>query len=488
MSIFATHETPYSSLSFPQFVKFANTTSHPHLAYSSVATIDAALVCLSYFLAQCITPDVLGLWHVGADLVIMLVAYAALAMCLPTLATEPDATAAQVVRRSAATVVCHFLLCAGLYALCQRWMGDMRCILARWFTLLVLLTAGRLLCRALWARMWRSGWQLRPALLVGESDKMQALADRLKRPGSGYRLCGIFAPDSATAQPTDAPQFDMAAEAAAYIAAHPGLHTLFCQPSTLTTAQNETLLCACTAHGVRYLALPAYVPNVQRQMMMEDVHGIPMFALRSEMLCCWQLQLFKRLTDLVATFLYMATLFPFVYMIVALRIKREEAGPVLVRRKFYGRGGKPFTGLYFRTTRCDDPSVTLRAGQWIERCGWHQLPLLLRVLTGHISLTGPRYHVQPSFAAYERLTSQHGVCQRVKPGLSGCQGVCHSDDAIAQDVAFVNRWTPWLDFRLALGLLWRMPSEPHAEHQTPQNSIPEASAEPQASSDTYNPL
>jgi len=150
----------------------------------------------------------------------------------------------------------------------------------------------------------------------------------------------------------------------------------------------------------------------------------------------WQLDMkarfLKRLIDLVfaATALIVLAV-PALFVMLAIRV--DSPGPVLFRQRRIGLRGRPFTALKFRTMRWDrlepktirqatryDSRVT-RVGHWLRPCSLDELPQLINVLAGEMSIVGPRPHAPGTRAGghlFEEVTQCYGSRHIVKPGLT----------------------------------------------------------------------
>jgi exopolysaccharide biosynthesis polyprenyl glycosylphosphotransferase len=143
--------------------------------------------------------------------------------------------------------------------------------------------------------------------------------------------------------------------------------------------------------------------------------------------------LVKRIEDVVlAVFCLLVTL-PLM-VIIALSIKLDSRGPVLFRQKRLGANNLPFDLLKFRSmyveqtdplgqqlTRARDPRIT-RVGRFLRMTSLDELPQLINVLRGEMSLVGPRPHALAASAAgisYARAISEYPIRHRVKPGITG---------------------------------------------------------------------
>jgi Undecaprenyl-phosphate glucose phosphotransferase len=143
--------------------------------------------------------------------------------------------------------------------------------------------------------------------------------------------------------------------------------------------------------------------------------------------------LVKRIEDVViAGFCLLVTL-PLM-LVIALSIKLDSRGPVLFRQKRLGANNLPFDLLKFRSmfveqtdplghqlTRAGDPRIT-RVGRFLRSTSLDELPQLINVLRGEMSLVGPRPHALAANAAgvsYARAISDYPIRHRVKPGITG---------------------------------------------------------------------
>ena len=144
----------------------------------------------------------------------------------------------------------------------------------------------------------------------------------------------------------------------------------------------------------------------------------------------------KRALDLVISILGLVVLSPLL-LLLAIWIKLDSPGPVLYRGKRVGFDGRPFFIYKFRTmvqgaerrgpavTYRDDPRIT-KAGRFLRRTKLDELPQLLNVLKGEMSLVGPRPE-DPSYV--ELYTPEQRQVLSVKPGITGSTQLEYRDEA-----------------------------------------------------------
>jgi Undecaprenyl-phosphate glucose phosphotransferase len=141
----------------------------------------------------------------------------------------------------------------------------------------------------------------------------------------------------------------------------------------------------------------------------------------------------KRIEDVVIALFCLLFTLPLL-LIIALSIKLDSRGPVLFKQKRLGASNLPFDLLKFRSmyvertdplgqqlTQAGDPRVT-RVGRFLRRMSLDELPQLINVLRGEMSLVGPRPHPLAASAAgvsYARAINEYPIRHRVKPGITG---------------------------------------------------------------------
>jgi undecaprenyl-phosphate galactose phosphotransferase/putative colanic acid biosynthesis UDP-glucose lipid carrier transferase len=177
----------------------------------------------------------------------------------------------------------------------------------------------------------------------------------------------------------------------------------------------------------------------------------------------------KRVLDLVAAGTMIVLLAPLLAMTSVL-IKIDSAGPVLFRQRRRGFNGREFTIYKFRTMHVlEDGEVivqaqrndkrTTRVGRVLRATSIDELPQLINVIRGEMSLIGPRPHAVAHDEGFGRLIGNYAFRQHVKPGLTGWAQV-HGfrgetprlelmQERITLDLWYIKHWSFWLDLRIA---------------------------------------
>lgn len=321
------------------------------------------------------------------------------------------------------------------------------------------LFAVRAMCWSLIAGRRRSGRDLAGAIVVGADDRAATLARTLERhPEIGLEFRGHIE-TSALLEPRR-----LARAAAAFHAEH-----VFLVPTEGVPAPASVR----RALGVRVHM--SYVPMVSDALLdsrpTRRVGGVAVLPLGRPLQGPFGM-VGKRGVDVVCGALLLLVTSPLL-LLAAIAVRLDDGGPILYRQTRTGMGGQQFRitklrtmrigadveeagltayntsdGLLFKMRR--DPRVT-RAGRVLRRTGIDELPQLIDVLRGRMSLVGPRPLPVESSAFSERDSERH----LVRPGMTGLWQVSGGStlryrEMIDLDLAYVHTWGHWLDVQIAL--------------------------------------
>jgi exopolysaccharide biosynthesis polyprenyl glycosylphosphotransferase len=183
----------------------------------------------------------------------------------------------------------------------------------------------------------------------------------------------------------------------------------------------------------------------------------------------------KRILDVVLSVIALVLLLPLL-LVISAAVKLDSSGPVLFRQLRTGHGGKAFWMYKFRTMVDNaerikpdlqhlngsgdprlfkienDPRVT-RVGQFLRRSSLDELPQLINVLIGEMSLVGPRPFFPEDIVHY---AEHHFVRLSVLPGISGLwqvkgrSTIADFEEVVRLDREYIERWSLWLDLKIML--------------------------------------
>ena len=176
----------------------------------------------------------------------------------------------------------------------------------------------------------------------------------------------------------------------------------------------------------------------------------------------------KRTLDVVLAGGLLVVLLPFL-LLVGLLIKLESPGPVIFRQRRQGFNGRQFTIFKFRSMKvledgrvihqaCQNDTRVTRIGRFLRATSIDELPQLINVLRGQMSLVGPRPHALAHDDDYSMRIANYAYRQHVKPGVTGWAQVngfrgetitlALMEQRVAHDLWYVKNWSFWLDLRI----------------------------------------
>ena len=231
---------------------------------------------------------------------------------------------------------------------------------------------------------------------------------------------------------------------------------------------------ACEEEGVEAWLSTDFVGTQIARAQFEEIMNRNLLVFRPTRAGTWQ-SVAKALLDRITSTLLLILLSP-LFLLIWIAIKLESPGPALFRQRRSGRHGDPFTMYKFRTMHSDaemrkaeldalnemsgpvfkikkDPRVT-RVGSFLRFTSLDELPQLINVFLGQMSLVGPR-----PLPTYETLAMTANNQRRrlsVTPGMtclwqiSGRNDVKDFSDWVRLDLEYIDQWSLWLDFQILL--------------------------------------
>jgi len=182
----------------------------------------------------------------------------------------------------------------------------------------------------------------------------------------------------------------------------------------------------------------------------------------------------KRATDIVLAGAALLVLWPLL-LLIAIAVKITSQGPVLFRQRRYGLNGEEIIVYKFRSmTVCEDGAVVNQAtrgdervtpvGRILRSTSLDELPQLLNVLEGKMSVVGPRPHAVAHNEQYRKLINGYMIRHKVRPGITGLaqvnglrgetETVEKMRERVRLDLEYLSHWSPWLDVQIIFKTLW----------------------------------
>ena len=232
-------------------------------------------------------------------------------------------------------------------------------------------------------------------------------------------------------------------------------HEISFMPEILRAAEKE---------GTRVEMIPMFNEYYPTHPAIEIVGDTKLVDLRATPLDNIALAAVKRAGDILFSAILLIVLSPLMALI-ALGVKLSGPGPVLFKQERVGKNKKPFVMLKFRSMRTDidhngwstdaDPRKT-KFGSLIRKFSLDELPQLWNVLTGSMSLVGPRPELPVFVRQFKEEVPLYLIRQQVRPGMTGwaqvhgLRGDTSIDERVTYDLWYIQNWSVGLDVRILL--------------------------------------
>jgi exopolysaccharide biosynthesis polyprenyl glycosylphosphotransferase len=315
-----------------------------------------------------------------------------------------------------------------------------------WILMVLFVGAGRFMLHTFQRRLLLAGIGLHTTIIVGWSAKARELFDNVRSfPALGYKIIG-FVPVSASSHQEnykEVPVVGSIDELSDIITKYNVEDVLI----ALDSSEHDRLLyvvscCGSTRVGLKII--PDLYDIISGQARTNQIYGFPLIEIMPELMQPWEYAV-KRMIDIVFSFVVLFVGLP-IWLLVALAIKLDSKGSIFYTQERVGKDEKHFHIIKFRSmdeeaeresgpvwANKKDPRVT-RVGNILRKLRIDEIPQLINVLDGKMSLVGPRPE-RPFFV--EQLSKEIPLYKRrlkVRPGITGWAQVKHKYDESIEDV------------------------------------------------------
>lgn len=361
-----------------------------------------------------------------------------------------------------------WLACLAGTVLATRNVGPPRLMLIYWgFLTVFFVWVARVLADSLLREARRKGRDLLAVLIVGNGQQAQLVDTKVREaPELGYRVAGFIgeAPDGPLGELV--PVFGGLAEVPRIVQQNRIGEVIIAWPG-LDHRDLIEIVAACTRLAVNIKIFPDFFELMAREAETSELTGLPLMRVRDVALRGWS-RFLKRSLDLTLSTVLLVLLSP-ILLLVSLMVKLSlrEASVFYVQERV-GLDGQPFQIIKFRSMRPDaeegtgavwavpnDPRRT-RLGAIIRRFSIDELPQLINVLLGEMSLVGPRPERPEFVAQFARAVPRYQDRHSEKAGMTGWaqvngqRGMGSIEERTKYDLFYVENWSLAFDVKILL--------------------------------------
>jgi exopolysaccharide biosynthesis polyprenyl glycosylphosphotransferase len=341
-----------------------------------------------------------------------------------------------------------------------------------WAAAVVTVFSGRVIVHSIERRRYRKGRHLQRAVIVGGGELADQVFERLNlHPAFGFDIAGYFADARLTGQTrlASSPYLGGLDRVPDYLRAE-GIDLAFIALNAADHPRLLDIISECEGLTVEFMMVPDLLELLTSRLEVKELEGIPFVRLKRIPLTFWGRNS-KRLFDILVSSTLLIVLSPLLAAI-ALAVRLGSNGPALFKQERVGLDGKQFTMYKFRSmiTGAEkhdeeaglgirkDPRRT-RVGAVIRKLSLDELPQLLNVLRGDMSLVGPRPERQSYVDKFGQVVPRYLDRHRMKTGMTGWAQVngLRGDTSIAEriryDLYYVEHWSFAFDIKILLRTL-----------------------------------
>ncbi|MEW6732828.1 MAG: sugar transferase [Acidobacteriota bacterium] len=356
-----------------------------------------------------------------------------------------------------------------------------------WMLVMAAYTATRLLVRGAQILYRRRAGNLIPALVVGTGQNAEiCISEIAEKPRLGYRVLGVLTAngEESITQLAGTPVLGRFEDLPVLVRQYTIKEVLITDERISSQSIFEAIMRCGRKHHVDFRVVPNLFNCLPRKTDIDQIGSLPMIKLFEEPLRGYNRWL-KRSIDLTLSLLGLILLAP-LWLLIIVMIKLNSKGPAIYRQERVGMDGRVFRMYKFRSMYPNasedihrelmhktikssiesnqgtderpiygkiknDPRIT-PIGDWLRRTSLDELPQLLNIIRGEMSLIGPRPPIPYEVEIYE---DWHRARFHVKPGLTGLWQVSGRnrlsfEQMVRLDIYYIENWSLWLDLKILL--------------------------------------
>ena len=361
-----------------------------------------------------------------------------------------------------------------------------------WILTVILITFGRIIIKTIQHYLLKKNIGRRRILFVGINEITQKLFQTLKNDLT-YKIIGAV--DDHPPQDTGNLTVLGTLDKLKYLVRRHHIEEIIQTKADLQKADDADILEFCRENHLQYSFVPDLLQVQRSNIEIHQVGALPLINLKLTSLDGWG-KVSKRIFDLVAASIFLILLGPLM-LIIALLIKLDSKGTILFKFlddgkhlvKRVGQYSRLFYCYKFRTMKMNthnlrytelanqdirknspmvkiknDPRVT-KIGRFLREFSLDELPQLINVIKGEMSLVGPRPHLPEEVAQYKK---HQKFALALKPGITGLAQVSGRSDLdfeeeVKLDTYYTEHWSIWLDLKILLRTMFVVLSGKHQE-------------------------
>lgn len=327
------------------------------------------------------------------------------------------------------------------------------------------ISLGRFILLKFEAMRYARGKDLKNAILVGTNATARRTFDTLmKNLSLGYRIEGYFSANGSGEMEGSGARLLGTIDAVPGFIKSNNIDLVLIALSYQDHPKLYEMVRECEGLNTEMMMVPDILELMTSQVRVKEVRGIPFIKIKAVPLSTWNIIL-KRMFDLVFAATILVLVSP-VLLLLSILVKISSAGPVFYRQERVGMDGKSFQVIKFRTMHADaekasgpvyaqrdDPRAT-SLGKFLRRFSLDELPQILNVLRGDMSIVGPRPERPVFVEQFKEAIPKYLDRHRVKTGMTGWAQVnglrqnSSIEERTKYDIYYIENWSLAFDLKI----------------------------------------
>jgi exopolysaccharide biosynthesis polyprenyl glycosylphosphotransferase len=341
-------------------------------------------------------------------------------------------------------------------------------IMIYWAMMICFVGGGRFLQHTFHRRLLEAGIGLKRTVIIGWSEKAKKLYDSVAQyPALGYEVIGFLSMDNEKGAHRNIPVLGSIKDVSRVLHDEK-VHDILIALDSTEHDRMLDVIAQCNSHPVSIKIVPDLYDIISGQARTNQIYGFPLIEIMPVLLTPWE-RFVKRSIDIAVSALILLLGLP-IWLLIAIAIKLDSKGPMFYTQERVGKDGKLFKIIKFRSMDVDaekdsgpvwadkqDPRIT-RIGKIIRRLRLDEIPQLINVLDGDMSIVGPRPERQYFVEQFSAEIPLYARRLKVRPGITGWAQVKHKYDEniddvrkkIEYDLYYIENISLRMDFKILL--------------------------------------
>lgn len=327
----------------------------------------------------------------------------------------------------------------------------------------ILISLNRKVIRFILTRARAKGKNLRNILIIGNQNTAQRFTEKIQANGTlGFQITGyVFHQDEHQMQP-----YLGTYEQLPQIIEKNGIDQIYIALDSDQQSDLKTINRYLAEQTVDVNIVPDIFNSLNINPEVLDLDGVPVITLRQSPLSGWN-RIIKRIFDIIGSSVALLLLIPF-WVVIPILIRLSSPGPIFYKQERMGLDGKKFNIIKFRSMRTDAESSTgavwatkgddrtTALGAFMRKTSIDELPQFFNVLTGEMSLVGPRPERPEFIEKFKYEIPNYMLRHKTKAGITGWaqangwRGNTSLEKRIEFDLYYIANWSIWFDIKILI--------------------------------------